>query len=735
MKADSMTLRNKTLLVIGVTLICLIVFLYYTSSVLLISGFSLVEQQDTQKNVNRAHEALSDDTAQLSTMTRDWAWWNDTYTFIEDANTQYIESNPTDETLAGLRLNLMLFMNSSGGLVFGKGFNLQEKKETSIPKSFQALLYSGSPILTHHHTLDNLSGIVLLPEGPMLIASYPILTSDWKGPVRGTLIFGRYLSGEEIGRLAGITHLSIRANRLDIQMPSDFEAVRNSFSEDAPILVKPLSEQSIAGYTVIKDIYGNPALLLRVDMPRAIYNQGQASVRVLFYSLLLVGLIFGGMSLWLLEKLVLSRLAHLDANVSEIGKSGEFSGRVVMEGGDELSSLSGSINRMMEALEGSRNELKKHKDHLEELVEERTGELKKSEEKYRSLVESTDDSIYMVDRNCNYLFINTVHMGRLGIKDYSELGYRDCHSGEDTNRFADDISSVFKTGAPEQNEHDINGKWFHRTLSPVKDTKTGKVTAVTVVSTDITVRKRAEQIRIENERLAFASKAKSDFLSSMSHELRTPLNAIIGFSELLQQKTMGELNEKQERYVRNVITSSKFLLNLINDILDLSKVEAGKIELVIERMSVPLVIDESLVLIKEKATNHNIVLKKEYDPQLDIIEADKQRFKQILFNLLSNAVKFTKDGGTVTVKSEKEGEMAKISVADTGIGIKEEDIEKLFKEFGQVDSKISKNYGGTGLGLSITKKLVELHGGKIMVESRYGEGSTFTFTLPVSAKR
>ena len=240
------------------------------------------------------------------------------------------------------------------------------------------------------------------------------------------------------------------------------------------------------------------------------------------------------------------------------------------------------------------------------------------------------------------------------------------------------------------------------TLSPVKDPDTGLVTAVTVISTDITARKTSEAIRLENDRLAYASKTKSEFLANMSHELRTPLNSIIGFSELLQDSAMTKLDKKQLHYLDNVITSSKFLLNLINDILDLSKVEAGKIELVIEKVSLPEIMNETLSLIKEKATKNKVKLKQELDPELMHIDVDPQRFKQIMFNLLSNSVKFSKpEGGTITIKSEKEKDRVKISVSDTGIGIKEEDKGKLFKEFEQLDSGITKQYGGTGLGLAI----------------------------------
>ncbi|MCZ7402803.1 MAG: PAS domain S-box protein [Candidatus Methanoperedens sp.] len=256
------------------------------------------------------------------------------------------------------------------------------------------------------------------------------------------------------------------------------------------------------------------------------------------------------------------------------------------------------------------------------------------------------------------------------------------------------------------------------------------------VFSDITERKKAEEIRIEKERLEYASQAKSEFLASMSHELRTPLNSILGFSQLLIDGMAGELNEKHRHFIENIHNSGNFLLNLINDILDLSKIEAGKIDLNIESIPLQATVEETITLIKEKAMKHRIIIKKEYDPGLGLIDADKQRVKQILFNLLSNAIKFSKEeGGTVTITTRKVDENAQISVRDTGIGIKPENMEKLFQKFEQLDKGISQKYGGTGLGLAISKQLVELHGGRIWAESKYGEGSEFTFLIPLEAKK
>jgi len=242
------------------------------------------------------------------------------------------------------------------------------------------------------------------------------------------------------------------------------------------------------------------------------------------------------------------------------------------------------------------------------------------------------------------------------------------------------------------------------------------------------------KMTLENEALIQASRTKSEFMMAMSHELRTPLNSIIGFSDILKTKHFGELNEIQEKYIDYIHLSGKNLLMIINDILDLSTMEAGKIDLSIEKMSIADIIIESMGIIEDIAIQKKIQVLTEIEPGLDFIEGDRNRIRQVLFNLLSNAIKFSKPQESVTISARKEGDMARISVSDTGIGIKEEDMGKLFKEFEQIDKGASRQYGGTGLGLVISRKLIELHGGRIWAKSKYGEGSTFSFTLPLKAK-
>ena len=231
------------------------------------------------------------------------------------------------------------------------------------------------------------------------------------------------------------------------------------------------------------------------------------------------------------------------------------------------------------------------------------------------------------------------------------------------------------------------------------------------------------------QQLEAANRHKSEFLASMSHELRTPLNAIIGFSDVLHERMFGELNDKQAEYVRDIVESGRHLLSLINDILDLSKVEAGRMELELTSFSFPAALEDALLLMRERATRHAIKLDLVVDDKLGDFVADERKVKQILLNLLSNAVKFTPEGGRITVRGSVVDGGVEVSVSDTGAGIAAADQAAIFEEFRQVGGDGSRREG-TGLGLALTKRFVELHGGRLGVTSEVGKGSTFTFTLP-----
>ncbi|MBI4679672.1 MAG: hypothetical protein HY753_00275, partial [Nitrospirae bacterium] len=275
------------------------------------------------------------------------------------------------------------------------------------------------------------------------------------------------------------------------------------------------------------------------------------------------------------------------------------------------------------------------------------------------------------------------------------------------------------------------------------------------------VKERTQELEEAKLSAESASKTKSEFLANMSHELRTPLNSIIGFSEVMRDGIAGTVSSEQKEYLNDIYESGQHLLRLINEILDLSKVEAGKMELELSEFDVKELIDGCLILFKEKSLKHGIALSKNIQDNIGAITADDRKIKQVIINLLSNAFKFTPDGGSVRVQARliqegaviarsdsdeaiSKGEIAtpsarndklrdfiEISVEDTGIGIAPEDMDKLFQPFQQLESTLTKKYEGTGLGLKLCKDFVELHGGKIWAESALGKGSRFVFVIPI----
>jgi signal transduction histidine kinase len=247
------------------------------------------------------------------------------------------------------------------------------------------------------------------------------------------------------------------------------------------------------------------------------------------------------------------------------------------------------------------------------------------------------------------------------------------------------------------------------------------------------VNRMNDELRRLYDELETASRHKSEFLANMSHELRTPLNAIIGFSQMMREKMVGEVNEKQAEYLDDIISSGNHLISLINDVLDLSKVEAGQVELEVAPFSLRDTLERGVSMVKERAMQNGVGLALEAGRHMEVVEADERRIRQVVFNLLSNAVKFTPEGGSVIVSSARVNGEVHVSVSDTGPGIPAEDQVRIFEEFQQTDVG-ARQLEGTGLGLALSKRLIELHGGRIWVESELGKGSMFTFALPAGSR-
>jgi sensor domain CHASE-containing protein/class 3 adenylate cyclase len=369
-----MKLYQKTLLTIGITLSGLIGVLYATTSSILVNGFTQLEKREVRQNVQRVQNAYSNYLNEFNALNYQWAAWDETYGFIQNGNPDYIKRNLRPADFQTLNINLILYLNASGKLVYGRGFNLKQRQFKPVPTGFLPSLRSKMNLRQQPNNMSRFSGIVLLPEGALVLSALPILTGQGKGPVRGTLIMGRYLNSDEIKRLSQLTRLNITAYKVtDPKLPSDVSAVKAALSSqvqssETSIVVQPSSTDTIRGYTLLQDIYNQPALLLRVDLPRDIYKQGRVSLNYFIVSLLVVGFVFTVATLLLLRRLVLSRLARLSNEVKSIGTTGDFSMRVAVSGADELSSLGSTINWMLEALESFLKELSAEREKADQLL-------------------------------------------------------------------------------------------------------------------------------------------------------------------------------------------------------------------------------------------------------------------------------------------------------------------------------------------------------------------------------
>lgn len=360
-----MKLRQKTLLIISVTIASLMGVIYTASSAILLGSIRNAEKQEAIQSVRGVWSLLVQTQEDFRDRFSDWSAWDDTYTFIQDANKTYIQSNLVPEQLASLRVNLILYVNTSGRIVYGTGFDPNNRVYKPVPKALSAHLFLNDLLLQHPDLTSKHTGILVLPEGPMWITSQPIIKSKFEGPVRGSLIVGRNLDASEIERLGQIARLPLTVYRVnDAKMPADFKVMSRSLSNTKPIVTRPLSEEAIGGYTLLNDIYGKSALILRVDIPRVTYQARKNSQLYLIFAVLVGGVIFGGVTLLLMEREVLSRLAQLSADVRRISQSSDPSMRLEMLGTDELPMLANTINGMLEALEQSQKEITTLNDRL-----------------------------------------------------------------------------------------------------------------------------------------------------------------------------------------------------------------------------------------------------------------------------------------------------------------------------------------------------------------------------------
>lgn len=715
-----MSIQKKITYIISITFLSLIIFLSITSYEILGRDFLKIEEQSTSKNVIQVANAIQDNINNLDKALSDWSNWNDTYKFIESHSTEYIKSNLGDSTYSQLNINTIVFIDSSGKIVFGKDYDLKNKKASPLSDDYKRILLSDK-IYKRYKDINFVgTGIIMTSKGPALFAARPILHSNNSGPSRGIVVMARYINSDTIKHLSNTTNLSVELKNLsDNSLSKDILYAYNKL-ENNRIFVLPLDKNNVAGYALIKDINDVPQLIIKVNSSRQLYRQGTNTIRFFILSLCIVGLIMGITVLLLLDKFVLNPLKVFSQNVKTIGEHRDLSIRIPVNSDDELGFLAKTANKMLQDLELSQIKLQK------------------SEHKYRHLFESMFDGfVYskVISKenepiDCIFIEVNKAFEEMSGLQKELIIGntIKDIKFSFEGSKISLKDLLIKTTINGEKVEFELlsslnNRHYLISAYSPERD-------YFIALCKDITELKAIEdELRHAKENAESANAAKGTFLANMSHEIRTPMNAIIGMTELLLDTP---LDDRQRELVSSIDGAGNLLLGIINDILDFSKIEAGKLILNNSKFYLSHIVESVAEIMAVKAHEKKLSLITFIPPDIPMLRGDGDRLRQVLLNLVGNAIKFTNKGEIVVQAAISRITPKNISisfeVSDTGIGINTAHKEKLFNPFIQADGSTTKKYGGTGLGLSISKHLVELMGGTITFESTPGKGTVFKFT-------
>jgi hypothetical protein len=714
---------TRTAFIIGGVFAAATALVSLASDRLVSRGFAEIEDREARENVGRVLSALADDLTALDAACRNHANWDKVYEFIESADLRFIEEDVgygAYSDLVARRLTLLVYVNTAGQVVFGQGFDLHHLVETPLSPRLRQYLASDNRLLRYAGTEGGVSGIIMLETGPVLVAARPILTTRGTGPSRGTVIMGRSLDAAEVSRLGNTVHLPVSVRAIDeLRDPLERQAVAAWTHDQAGTKVVVTGEQTLAAFAVLPAIDGSPAALVRLDLSRDIHRRGQATLRYVAMALGGIGVVCGVLTVWLVRWQVLLPLTRLTRAVSTIASSGDATARVVVEGRDEVAMLATNIDEMLEAVERSQ------RDRL------------RSEERFRLAAQASNDVIWDWDMTAN----------QVSWTRGAGTGGAPARSGTTTRNdwlsqiHPDDrvrVEAGFDAVVTARGEFWSDEYRQLRHGGSVRDVVNRGYIAYDADGSPYRMVGAVVDVTVQRQKAAAerANKAKSEFLANMSHEVRTPLNAIIGYAELLQEDAASTDTETRVRDLERIRTSGKHLLALISDVLDMSKIEAGRVDVHAEELDLRAIVEQVVEASGALAARRRNALTAEVAADLGFIVSDATKVRQILFNLVSNAVKFT-EAGTVRVEAarvtQSGSEWIRIRVEDTGIGISEEHLGRLFKPFVQVDATISRRFGGTGLGLAITHHYCRLLGGQVDVESTPGVGSTFTVWLPVVA--
>ncbi len=726
-----MSLRKKMLLTVGITLLGLWAMIFAVSSDILKRGFAKVEDHDVRQKLQRLQDTIAYEINNLSSQVNDWAVWDEAYSFIGDGDPEFVERNLPDTTYSELRLNLVLFLNIEGELVFGTGFDLQTKKATSVTQGVLDHIATREFMRLHldreRSVRTGTAGVILLPEGPMFLASRAILPTGGQGSARGLLIMGRAFDEHQVQLISSLTHLTFSIHRYEASPPALDSKAPVTAPGDDEVLVRQVSDDIIAGYGLLRDAYGKPALLLHVEIPRKIHRLGETSVSYLMVSVLLLGFIFLVLTFLLLERLVLCRVLRLDRSVKDIAAGADPSMRVVSDGSDEIASLAANINKMLTALEESQ------RGRHEALL------------RFESVIQNAPlVAIQGIDRRGVICHWNNASASLYGYAASEAIGmpYQQVLSSiEAPGALEDAVTRVWDTRTMSHpmeltvRPRDGGLRWVYSSSWPLIEN--GTVVEVFRMDVDITERKRAEDERMKMEgQLFHVQKIESvgRLAGGVAHDFNNMLGVIIGHCEMAlellppEQPLHQHLSEIQKAAERSADLTRQLLAfarkqTVRPKVLDLNDIISGMLKM-LRRL-----IGEDIDLVW--SPGH----------ETGKVKVDPSQIDQVLVNLVVNARDAISGAGTICLKTENAAippsdfldpdehagsDYVLLSVRDNGQGMDRRTLDRVFEPF-----FTTKEMGrGTGLGLATVYGIVKQNCGYIHVESEPGMGATFRIYLP-----
>jgi PAS domain S-box-containing protein len=714
------SLRRKTLLIIGMTMLGLVGGLFMLSRIVLMRGFAKLEEDFAGRDIERASSALANELNTLDQTTSEYASWDLTYEFARGQRPSYIKTEFPVSTFQELKISFVVIVDEHGRKLFSKGFDLTRGGEMPVPAGLDDHLKPGSLLLNLDDKHSKVAGILDLPGGPALIDSRPILTSDASGPIAGTMIMGHLLDAAEIKHLGDLTLMPVEAQTLSsATLSPDFSTAAAAISKGAPNFIHPLDNQSLAAYQVVEDIYGRPTVIIRVLLPRTIYEQGNTSLVQFLLLLVAAGFVFGAVTLYLLERVVISRIANLTENITGIGASGDLSARLDVPGQDELAFLGVAINGMLEDLEKS--QIERHEGRA----------------RLALMIERMPAVLWTTDKELRYTSSMGAGLDSLGVKSGGLTGKTLTEYFDTNDPQHPSISAHWRALAGESLTYELHWqkRIFESHVRPLRGTD-GEIIGVIGVALDITDRKQlADQLR-QSQKL----QAVGELAGGVAHDFNNLLMVVKGHAEMLldrlpaasadrqspARQNVEQIQQAAERaaaLTRQLLAFSRMQV-LQPRVLDLNEVVAGMIQMV------------------SRVIGANIELAFLPGANLGRVKADPSQIEQVALNLVVNARDAMPDGGRLTIETSNvhldrdyatehavvdPGHYVMLTVSDTGIGMDAATQARIFEPFFTTKSQGR----GTGLGLATVYGVVKQSGGYVWVYSEVGHGTTFKVYLPM----